>query len=209
MIHVKVCGITRLDDAELACELGASALGFVFWPGSPRFLDPFRARPIVAKLPPFVVPVGVFVDQPIEYVMGVASLVPLGALQLHGRESHQYCELVRRPVIKAVGVAEPFDWSALEAAPARAIVLLDVHDLRLHGGTGQTIDWTVARRVARKRPTILAGGLRADNVAAAIQTVRPYAIDVSSGVERAPGIKDPFRLRSFFVAVAAALEETT
>lgn len=201
MPFVKICGITRLDDALLAAELGARALGFVFWPGSPRFIDPFRARTIAAWLPPLVTPVGVFVDQPIEYVEGVASLVRLGAIQLHGEELPAYYHRLRQPVIKSVAVDANFDLSSVQRVPDRVLTLLDTHDPQRRGGTGQVIDWTLAKAIARSRKTILSGGLSADNVRAAVSAVQPYAVDVSSGVESAPGVKDHGRLREFFAAV--------
>ena len=199
-IFVKVCGITCLEDAALAAELGASALGFVFWPASPRFIDPFRARGIVAALPPFVTPVGVFVDQPIEFVEGVASLVRLGAVQLHGNESAEYCSRLRHRVIKAVGLKQ-HDADPTRLFPPHIVMLLDAHDPERHGGTGRTVDWTSARRIAASRRAILSGGLKPENVAAAIDAVQPYGIDVSSGVESRPGIKDRGRLEDLFAAV--------
>jgi phosphoribosylanthranilate isomerase len=199
-MFVKVCGITRLEDAEAAVAGGASALGFVFWPNSPRFIDPFRARAIVSALPPLVTPVGLFVNQPIEYVTGVASLVRLGAVQLHGDETVSYAAGVPFPIIKAVSVGDE-QTTDVDAWPMRVIVLLDVHDPVRRGGTGRTVEWTTAAAVAAKRRTILAGGLTPDNVADAIATVRPFGIDVSSGVERSPGIKDHGRLRELFAAL--------
>ena len=195
-MFVKVCGITRAEDAHAAVAAGARALGLVFWPGSPRFIDPFRARAIVRTLPPFVTPVGLFVDQPLEYIAGVASLVRLGAVQLHGAEPVSFAEAVRLPVIKALTLGDPIDvW------PARVTVLLDAHDPEQHGGTGRTIDWDAAARVAARRPTILAGGLTPANVAEAVTRVRPFGIDVSSGVERAPGIKDHGKIDALFEAL--------
>jgi phosphoribosylanthranilate isomerase len=194
---VKVCGITRADDAEAAVELGANALGFIFWPASPRFIDPFRARAIAATLPPFVTTVGVFVNQPAEYVNGVASLVRLGAVQLHGDESVADAEAIDAPVIKAMRVGD----ERIDGWPSRNLVLLDVHDPERRGGTGRTIDWAAAAKVASRRRVLLAGGLTPDNVGDAIARVRPFGIDVSSGVERAPGIKDHQRLRALFEAV--------
>jgi phosphoribosylanthranilate isomerase len=201
---VKVCGICRAEDAIRAVELGASAIGFVFWPGSPRFVEPSRAREIAARLPAHVTAVGVFVDQPVEYVEDVAGLVPLGAVQLHGAESVDAFAGVRQRVIKAVPVTRTFDPAAIEGLPSFVTVLLDAHDPVRRGGTGRTIDWTVAARVARQRPTILSGGLTSANVAEAIARVRPEMIDVSSGVESAPGYKDLDKLKEFFAAVAAA-----
>jgi phosphoribosylanthranilate isomerase len=196
---IKICGITRHQDAMLAADLGASAVGFVFWPDSPRFIDPHRARPIVRALPPFVAPVGVFVNQPPAYVRAVAALVRLAAVQLHGDEPGSFLDQIDHRVIRAIGLtgnAEP----RVNALPIRVTLLLDAHDPLRRGGTGRTIDWSIAERIARTRRTILSGGLHADNVAEAIAAVRPYAIDVSSGVEASPGVKDPVRLKAFFDA---------
>lgn len=193
---VKICGITRIADARAAVDAGAGALGFVFWPKSPRFIDPYRARAIVASLPPFVVPVGVFVNQPAEYVKGVAALVRLGAVQLHGDEEVSYAAGIPYPVIKAMTIDQQVD-----AWPPATALLLDVHDPASRGGTGRTIDWDAAAPIAATRRTLLAGGLTPDNVAEAVARVRPFGIDVSSGVEVSPGIKDPARLRALFEAV--------
>jgi phosphoribosylanthranilate isomerase len=202
--RVKICGIRRLEDARLAADLGAAALGLVFWPESPRFVDPYRALTIVRALPPFVATVGVFVDQPLAYVEGVAQLLNLSAVQLHGNELPRDYPTGHR-VIKAVPMTDAFQpAAALAAVPARATVLLDAHDPVRRGGTGRTIDWSRAEEAARLRPVILSGGLNAENVGPAIAAVRPYAVDVSSGVESAPGVKDAARLRAFFTAVNAA-----
>jgi phosphoribosylanthranilate isomerase len=195
---VKICGITRVDDAEAAVAAGASALGFVFWPGSPRFVDPYRARVIASAVPAFITTVGVFVDQPAEYVSAVASLVKLGAVQLHGNESVGFAALIDRPVIKAMTLGDgDVEW------PEGSIVLLDAQDPVRRGGTGRTIDWDRAAAIAARRPVMLAGGLTPDNVADAVTRVRPFGIDVSSGVERAPGIKDHARLAALFEAIHA------
>jgi phosphoribosylanthranilate isomerase len=206
---VKICGIRRIEDAMLAAELGASALGFIFWPGSPRFIDPYRARQIVAALPPCVSPVGVFVNQPPDYVAGVAGLVKLGAVQLHGSEAVVDFAGVRYRLIKAVPVVEGFSLDAVSSLPASVTVLLDAHDPVKRGGTGRTIEWAVAAAVARQRPTILSGGLNAGNVRAALREVQPYAIDVSSGVESAPGVKDAGKLRALFAALENSRLATT
>jgi phosphoribosylanthranilate isomerase len=196
-----VCGITRVEDALLAAELGAFAVGFVFWPGSPRFIDPYRARPIAAALPPDVAAVGVFVDQPADYVKSVAGLVPLGVVQLHGSASIDDFAQVRCRLIRAVGLGDPFDASSVDRVPSRVTVLLDAHDPIRKGGTGRTVDWTAAAGIAKRRRTILSGGLTPDNVRAAVGVVQPYAIDVSSGVESAPGVKDAAKLRALFSAI--------
>ena len=196
-MFVKICGITRAEDAAAAVACGATALGFVFWPSSPRFIDPFRARAIAATIPPFVTTVGLFVNQPAEHVGQVASLVHLGAVQLHGDETVEYAARLSRPVIKAVTTANP----QLAVWPARATLLIDVDDPVKRGGTGRTVDWAAAAAVAAQRKILLAGGLTPDNVAEAVGRVRPFGIDVSSGVERSPGVKDHQRLRALFEAL--------
>jgi phosphoribosylanthranilate isomerase len=203
-VRVKVCGITRLEDAYVAADLGACAIGFVFWPASPRFIDAERARAIVRALPPFVIPVGVFVDQPQDDVNALAETVGLAAVQLHGNETPAYCDGINRRVIRAIGLREKMDVRLIDEWPSSVTLLLDAYDPEKRGGTGRPVDWTMAAAVASVRPTILSGGLRPENVGAAMTTVRPYAIDVSSGVEARPGVKDPERLRAFFEAVAEA-----
>ena len=141
---VKICGITRLEDAEAAVEAGAAALGFVFWPGSPRFIDPYRARRITGALPPFVTAVGVFVNQSVEYVTDVARVARLAAVQLHGDEDAAYAARMVRPVVKAVSVGG----EGSEAWPRRVMLLLDVDDPARRGGTGRTIDWSAAATIA-------------------------------------------------------------
>jgi phosphoribosylanthranilate isomerase len=201
MLLVKICGITRLEDAEAAVAAGAGALGFVFWPESPRFIDPYRARAIAAALPPFVTTVGVFVNQAAEYVNGVSSLVRLGAVQLHGDETVEYAAAIARPIIKAIAVNAGTTAGAVEEWPLRTMPLLDVHDPLRRGGTGRLVDWTIAAAIAARRRAILAGGLTPDNAAEAIARVRPFGIDVSSGVEHSPGIKDHGRIRALFEVV--------
>ncbi len=196
---VKICGITRLDDAQAAIALGAGALGFVFWPKSPRFVDPYRARGIVRSLPPFVSAVGVFVNQDVDYVNGVATLAGLTAVQLHGDETQEYAALVRRPVIKAVAVGNGM---STDAWPAHYTLLADAHDPEQRGGTGRVVDWQRVAAMAASRRTLLAGGLTPENVRDAVAAVRPFGIDVSSGVEDAPGVKNRERLRSLFAALA-------
>ena len=203
-MRVKVCGICRHEDAELAIALGAAALGFVFWPESPRYCEPERAQAIAAQLPAPITLVGVFVDQPVEHVIKIATQVPLDAVQLHGSEALEDFDRVRQPLIKAVPVTAGLELVTIDRLPDGVTVLLDAHDPIRRGGTGQTIDWKIAASIAARRRTILSGGLNAANVREAITEVRPHMIDVSSGVESAPGRKDAGKLEAFFAAVGAA-----
>jgi phosphoribosylanthranilate isomerase len=202
-MFVKICGITRREDAIAAVSAGASAVGFVFWPASPRFIDPYRARAIVRSLPPFVTPVGLFVNQPLEHIGAVASLVRLGAVQLHGDETIEFAGSLAWPVIKAVSVEQASAW------PGNTTLLLDAYDPVKRGGTGRTIDWAGAAAIAARRKILLAGGLTPDNVAEAVGSVRPFGIDVSSGVERSPGVKDHGRIKALFEALHATSHATS
>jgi phosphoribosylanthranilate isomerase len=197
---VKICGITRGEDAQAAVSAGANALGFVFWSKSPRRVDVDTARRIVSTLPPSILAVGVFVDQPAEEVNEIASRVDLGAIQLHGAEDVSYLKMMRRPVVKALAVGTDTP-PVLNKWPDAVTVLLDVHDPVKKGGTGRTIDWVAAAALAEQRRVILAGGLTPENVRDAVTRVRPWGIDVSSGVESEPGIKDHGRLKGLFEAV--------
>jgi phosphoribosylanthranilate isomerase len=203
VIHVKICGVTTVEDALLAAELGASAIGLVFWPGSPRFVAIERAKEIVAALPPLVSAVGVFVDQAGDAAK-VAREVGLGAVQFHGDEPPETYFAFPTRVIKSVTVRDDSAEAAAAAVPAAATVLLDAHDPVKRGGTGKSIDWSIAAKIARQRPIILSGGLTAANAAEAVAAVAPYAVDVSSGVERMPGRKDPEKLRALFASLRAA-----
>lgn len=200
-MKVKVCGITRLSDALLASDLGASALGFVFWERSPRAVDPESAARIAGRIPADVAPVGVFVDASPAWVRGVVRRVGLAAVQLHGGEAVEDWRGLPARVIKALAVRSQLDVEAALRLPAHVTVLLDGHDPVGRGGTGRTVDWTLAAAVARRRRTFLAGGLRPENVSAAIAAVGPYGVDASSGLEASPGVKAPARLRAFFAAV--------
>jgi phosphoribosylanthranilate isomerase len=196
-VLVKICGITRADDADAAVALGAQAIGFVFWPDSPRRVDPALAGKIAARLPASVMKVGVFVNQSAQHVNDVAKTAGLSAVQLHGDETPSDAAEIALPVIKALTL----DAATLDVWPADTMVLLDAHDPVRRGGTGRTIDWTAAARVASSRRTILAGGLTPENVADAVARVRPFGIDVSSGVEASPGVKDHERMRALFEAM--------
>jgi phosphoribosylanthranilate isomerase len=195
-MFVKICGVTRDADAIAAAEMGADAIGFIFWPGSPRFVDPYRARTIAAALPRLVRTVGVFVDQPTEYIAAVANLVRLSAVQLHGDEMPRAVAAVGRPTIKSIRLgANLSEW------PSNVTLLVDAHDPVKKGGTGTQVDWNVAAAIAAQRPVLLAGGLTPGNIADAIARVRPFGVDVSSGVETSPGIKSHERMQALFKAI--------
>jgi len=202
--RIKVCGITRLDDALRAVDLGADALGFVFWPGSPRCVSLRQAAAIAEALPPLVATVGVFVNQPLDEIRTITSGVGLSAIQLHGDEAPGTWARVPGRCIKGIGVGPGFDAVAVRAWPLAVLPLLDAHDPARRGGTGRVVEWDGAPALARTRHIILAGGLGPSNIREAIMRVRPFAVDVSSGVEREAGIKDPERLRAFVEGVAAA-----
>ncbi|MPY87230.1 MAG: phosphoribosylanthranilate isomerase [Luteitalea sp.] len=196
-----MCGVTRPEDAALAAALGAAAIGLVFWPRSPRAVTTAQARRVLEAVPPFTTTVGVFVDQPVEEVVWMAVSLGLGAVQLHGDEAVDDVHAFPCRVIKALTVSDyaTSEWASRPAE--RVTILLDAIDAVQRGGTGQTVDWSAAAAIARRRPVILSGGLRPENVAEAIRTVQPYAVDVASGVEREPGVKDHDRMRAFMDAV--------
>lgn len=201
-VRVKICGITRQEDAALAVELGASALGFVFWSDSPRCVSVEHAREIAAAVGPFVARVGVFVNAPPEEVGRIVRAVRLDAVQLHGDEPvGRYLSWDTR-VIKAVRLTSEDDVERAADLPRHVTPLVDAADAIRRGGTGQLADWDQAAALSLRRPIMLAGGLVADNVIGAIRKVRPWAVDVSSGVEAAPGVKSVERMTHFFQAVS-------
>lgn len=203
--RVKVCGITRIEDAQLAVELGASALGFNFYSLSPRCIEADAARAIIEQLPPFVVAVGVYANETkMEHVTAVARKAGVGAIQLHGPRFPDIGEWpTAYPLIRAVAVGKDFKAETLAECRANAF-LLDAFHPSLSGGTGKVFDWELAREAKRFGTIILAGGLNPQNVEGAIRKARPFAVDVASGVESAPGRKDPALLRAFLAAVAEA-----
>ena len=203
--RIKVCGITRLEDALLSAELGADALGFNFYRPSPRYIEPAEAGAIIAQLPPFVTAVGVYANETeMDHVTAIAAEAGVGAIQLHGPKFPEPAErLCGYPLIRAVAVAEGFKAESLSALQVNAF-LLDTFHPDLSGGTGRQFNWELAREAGRYGTIILAGGLNQRNVGRAIQEVHPYAVDVASGVESAPGKKDATLLRAFFAAVRAA-----
>jgi phosphoribosylanthranilate isomerase len=202
MTAIKICGITRLEDAQAAAALGASYVGFVLWPASPRAASLEAVRQIVPALPESVTPVGVFVDPTADDV-NAAMDAGIRMAQIHS-EAPAVLRGVTIPVVRAVHLAVDRD-DGVEPDIADELVLLDAYDPVKRGGTGKPVDWRRAARIARARRVILAGGLTPDNVRDAIAQVKPYAVDVASGVESQPGIKDHDRLKAFFAAVKEPL----
>jgi phosphoribosylanthranilate isomerase len=198
-VRVKICGVTRLEDALAAVRLGADALGFNFWLGSRRFIAPALARTIVRRLPALVTTVGVFVDPSHEEAVAAAAISGVQVIQLHGGESPVRCRAFQLPVLKAVPVGGPAALAAAEAYAGLAGLLLDA-PTEGHGGSGQPCHWPTARILASRGPVLLAGGLTPANVAEAIAAVRPYGVDVASGVEQSPGVKDHELLARFIRA---------
>jgi phosphoribosylanthranilate isomerase len=209
MVRVKICGITNWADARLAMDAGAHALGFNFYPPSPRSVTPAQAWEIIRRLPPFVGAVGVFVNWKFPAVAALARAVHLNALQLHGEESpDEVAECAAAyPVIKAFRVRRGFQTARLGRYHRATAFLLDGVGGRLPGGGGRPFDWCIAREARRYGRIVLAGGLGPENVCQAIREVEPYAVDVASGVEGRPGKKDPGRLRAFMRAVERANRE--
>jgi phosphoribosylanthranilate isomerase len=195
MTRIKICGITNTADAMAACEYGADAIGFVFARSSRQIL-PEAAREIIRAIPPFITAVGVFVDEPADSVREIARFCRLDTVQLHGNESPEYVAGLDLPVIKSFGVK---DNSVIERIHQFNLkwFLMDTYMPDMAGGSGRSFDWAIAADAARLGQMILAGGLTADNVTAALATVRPYAVDVSSGVELAPGKKDHDKIQQF------------
>lgn len=205
--RVKVCGITRPEDAALAVSLGADALGFIFWAKSPRAIGPRAARAIHADLPPLVSRVGVFVNASPAEVADVVRVAGLDVAQLHGDEPVEAYADIGARLVKVAALEHEVDVDAVLAWPSHVTPLVDAIDRTRRGGTGRVADWTLAARVAAARPMLLAGGLTAENIGQAVAMVRPWGLDVSSGVEDAPGIKSPVRLRAFFERLAMAAGE--
>ncbi len=203
MVKIKICGITNVEDAKVAVAAGADALGFVLYRNSPRFVEPAVVKRIVAGLPPFVLPVGVFVNEEPGLVRSLLDDCGLALAQLHGDETASYCQDLGRPVLKALRLKDRGTFLALAEFQGRANVrgvLIDAFSNQAYGGTGQTVDWTLAQEAARSTSVVLAGGLTPVNVAEAISHVRPYGVDVSSGVELSPGKKDHDKVKAFIEA---------
>jgi len=203
MVRIKICGITAIDDALHAIDCGADALGFVFYERSPRAIAPDKAQAIIAKLPSFVTVVGLFVNEVPAIIRAIADECHLDVIQYHGDETPETVRMAPRRAIRALRIRENETLAEIDHYPASGL-LIDAWVAGAFGGTGVLSNWQIAAEIAQKRPLILAGGLTPDNVAEAIQTVRPYGVDVSSGVEEAPGRKDKKKVAAFIRAARMA-----
>ncbi len=198
MVKVKVCGITNIEDALKAVYYGAYALGFVFYKKSPRYVSPSRARKIIEALPPFITPVGVFVNQKERAVMDVCRFTRIKTVQFHGDEKPVYCKRFKDfKIIKAFRVGTVFFPEMVNKYKVDSY-LFDTYQEDVHGGTGKKFNWDKISKYKFDKPVVLSGGLNPDNIKEAIEQVNPFAVDVSSGLEKAPGIKNPRLIRSFF-----------
>ena len=203
-MFLKVCCITRVEDALHAVENGASALGFIFWPRSPRYITPERVRQIVSALPADVATVGVFVDADGDDIRRTAESSGINTVQLNDESTPDVMTRIGLPVLRAVTLSS--SERVVAEWPEDVTLLLDAHDPVRRGGTGMTVDWQQAADLARRRRLVLAGGLRPSNVADAIAIVRPYGVDVCSGVESAPGVKDHDKVAQFLATARSALQ---
>ena len=197
MIHVKICGITSFNDAIMATNYGASALGFIFYEKSPRYINPEILKTWISNVPSSIKKVGVFVNKDVDKVNKIAEELNLGMVQLHGDESPEYCNQMIRPVIKVFRVNNKFDSIMLNNYQV-ATFLFDTYNKENHGGTGESFDWQSILQLNTEIPVILSGGLNADNVLEGIEVVKPSAVDVNSGVEAAPGKKDEEKIKNLF-----------
>jgi phosphoribosylanthranilate isomerase len=200
MTRIKICGITNLQDALLASELGADALGFIFYPESKRFIEPEQASEIISSLPPFVTTVGVFVNQSRDELDSLREITGIDLVQLHGDETPEFCTGLPFKAVKALRIKERSDIARVELYPLQAI-LFDKYSEDAYGGTGESFTWDWLQDLKANKSIILSGGLTPDNVGEAIKTVGPYAVDVSTGVEDSPGKKSAHKMRKFIEAV--------
>ncbi len=205
MARIKVCGMTNELDATRAANYGAWAVGFIFYKKSPRFISPFKAKKIIDKLPPFVIPVGVFVNQHFGAIKDIIAHTGLRVVQLHGEEDHHFCHRLKRlnvKVIKVFRVGEDFNPKELGLYKVDAF-MFDTFDKYNYGGTGKTFDWNVLKDVKSLNvPIILSGGLNSQNVIEAVNGLKPYAVDVNSSVEQEPGKKDGKKMKDFIDIVS-------
>jgi phosphoribosylanthranilate isomerase len=193
-IKIKICGITNYDDAKNAVSLGVDALGFIFYPKSPRYIHPIAARDIIKRLPPFVAKVGVFVDDTEETIHAVFGQSGIDTVQLHGSEAPEFANRLSCAVVKAFAVKPGFDVDALSQYQVAGYLLDTWSDA--HGGSGKTFDWSIAKDAAQRYPNvILAGGLNPSNIREALENVQPYAVEFNSGVEIKPGVKNHYKMR--------------
>ena len=209
MTKIKICGITNVEDARFAVEMGADALGFIFYKKSPRAMAPERVRDIVSELPPFVTAVGVFVNERRETIERIADVAGLGTLQLHGDERPKFCKDFSRPVVRVLRIGEKLEAEEIEPYAEAGVktFLLDKAKEGFYGGTGETFDWSAASFAKSFGRVILSGGMTPDNVRKGITSVSPYAVDTSSGVEGEPGKKDHAKLKAFIkIALSAGRE---
>lgn len=205
MVRIKICGITKIEDALAAVAAGADALGFVFFEKSPRYISPEQAAGIIRQLPPFVQTVGLFVNEQLADVNRTADQCGLDLVQLHGEETPEFCRGVNRRVVKAFRVKDSTSLDQIDSYDVAAS-LLDAWSPLAHGGTGDTFNWEIAAAAAASRCIVLAGGLTPENVSEAVKIVRPYAVDVSSGVESGPGRKDPEKMQRFIRNARSAVD---
>ena len=203
MLKIKICGITNLDDALAAADAGADALGFNFYKKSPRYIEPEKATEIIAQLPPFMMPVGVFVNEREDRIREIQHKTCIQAIQLHGDESPEFCQRFENRVIKAFQVKDKESLKVMAHYHVGAFLLDSYHEA-LRGGTGATFDWHLAVVAKTFGKIILAGGLTPENVAEAVKLVQPYAVDVAGGVEKEKGIKDHAKLKKFITEVRRA-----
>jgi phosphoribosylanthranilate isomerase len=200
MVRIKICGITNANDALRAADLGADALGFIFYKGSKRYIEPRDAGRIISSLPPFVSSVGVFVNQSIEEIKEAARVSGIDTVQLHGDETPEFCGMLPYRLIKAVRVKDAVNIAEVELYPVRAI-LFDKHTDEMYGGTGSSFDWGMLEGLEISKKVILSGGLTPENVSRAVSLVKPYGVDVSTGVEDTPGKKNHTKMKKFIEAV--------
>jgi phosphoribosylanthranilate isomerase len=204
MVQVKICGITSLEDARAAVDAGADALGFVFYPPSPRYVSPEQAEQIIRLLPPFITTVGLFVDVALDTINDTVARCGLDRVQLHGGEAPEFCRQIARPVIKAIRIRNAESLAHVPDYQVSAYLLDAYVEGALPGGTGTAFAWELVAHARLDGPVILAGGLTPENIEVAIAQTRPYGVDVSSGVERLPGIKDHQKVRDFIARAKAA-----
>jgi phosphoribosylanthranilate isomerase len=200
MVRVKICGITNLDDALYAADCGADAVGFIFYPKSPRFVEIAKAKDIISKLPPFITTVGVFVNQSINDVANIVSRCNINVVQLHGDETPEYCSKISVKKIKAIRIKDEDSIKDITNYKVDTF-LLDTHSENSYGGTGKVFNWDLAIKAKGYGKIVLSGGLTPDNVKEAIEKVKPYGVDISSGVEERKGKKDREKVKEFIKRV--------